>query len=112
MSCTPFRLALDAVGASSIEIDGQDVADQVHTVELVASVGSATTLILHRHADGVIEGEGIVQVAGPMSPRTAADAVRVLDPERVHKRAMAGLGMEGDVAVSYLAVIAAMIEGG
>lgn len=112
MSSTPFRLALDAVGASSIEVDGHDVTDQVHTVELVASVGSPTTLILHRHDHGVIEGAGIVSVAGPVSARAAADEVRSLDPERVHKRAMAGLGMEGDVAVSYLAVIAAMIEDG
>ncbi|HVX18685.1 MAG TPA: hypothetical protein VHA73_11695 [Acidimicrobiales bacterium] len=102
---TRFRLDLAPV-AGTIEIDGVDVTSLVEAVEVFSAVNQPTRLVVHRTAQGSVEGDGVVQVIDPMG---AADKLRSLDASEVERLALTRAGPGTNHTRLVLDVVAELI---
>ena len=112
---TAFRLFPNPVGPGTVEIDGEDVTDRVAGVQVDAAIGQATVVTLHVQAGGVIEGEGIVQVANPSAVDDAeiiCDFLANVDPALLEQEAFRRLGPgQVNTTAAALDVLADMARG-
>ena len=112
---TSFSLSPNPVGPGRVEIDGEDVSDRVAGVQVDAAVGQPTVLTIHVQAGGVIEGDGVVQVANPSEIDDAEIICGFLanvDPALLEQEAFRRLGPgQMNTTASALAVLADMARG-
>lgn len=88
MTTTPFKIQTEAVGFSSVEIDGQDVTERVQGFQTQSVIGQPTVVILHSSGKGPIEGEGIVQVSAGDEAQAVVDFLSRIDPETLEREAI------------------------
>lgn len=112
---TAFRLTPNPVGPGRIEVEGEDVTERIAGCEVHAAVGQPTVLTLHLQRGGVIEGEGIVQVA-QLSDVDEGDVIcrflDAVDPEILEVEAFRRLGPgQMNTTAASLDVLKAMARG-
>lgn len=106
----PFRIALDAAGRGTVEVDGRDVTDQVGGLRFDAATGEVPRLTVQTYAAGTIEGEAIVEVHQDRSD--AADVIRSLDAATVERQAINRSGWGTDSLTSLvLDIVAEALDG-
>ena len=112
---TAFRLSPNPVGPGTVEIEGDDITDRVAGVQVDAAVGQPTVLTIHVQAGGVIEGDGIVQVANPSDVDDAeiiCDFLANVDPALLEQEAFRRLGPgQMNTTAAALAVLADLARG-
>ena len=112
---TSFSLFPNPVGPGRVEIDGEDVSDRVAGVQVDAAIGQATVVTLMVQAGGVVEGDGIVQVANPSAVDDAAiicDFLANVDPALLEQEAFRRLGPgQMNTTAAALAVLADLARG-
>lgn len=92
------RFALNATpGAHTLTVNDQPV--DAHSVSLLCQPGDVPLLVVRLLGEGVLEGEGIVQVAGPEDGTQAVDVKAAVlawldqvDPNELERAALDGMG--------------------
>jgi hypothetical protein len=108
-----FRITARPLGGTII-VNGEDVSAKVGVTELRVADGQPTTLTLHQHGDGIIEGEGIVHFVA-RDDRTDADIISeflaAVDPEQLDRDLMATADVSTDLNALTLQVLASYARG-
>jgi hypothetical protein len=93
VSTARIAISTDAVGFSSVEVNGRDVTDEVQGYRLESVQGQPSVVTLYASAAGAIEGEGIVQVQSGDVGDAVAQFLSNVDPQELERVAIDRSGM-------------------
>lgn len=101
-----FRIETGVLGGT-VHLDGIGQVDCLDYELISGSANRPTRLLLHLAADGVVEGEGIIET---VRDAPTGDQVRRLNPEAIRAAATPRLTMGTSSAGVYRDVIAEMLD--
>lgn len=104
----PFRIDAGLLGGT-VHVDGHGDVEGLLDYELIGGTPERPTrLILHLPADGVVVGEGIVEV---VRDHLSGDRVRALSAEKIRTEfAARSRGLSQSAAATYRDIVADMID--
>ncbi len=109
------RFAIDAQAVGGrIVVNGEDLSNQVVAAELRLAPTSPTALTLHMvPVAGLIEGEGIVQIAAeqPDDAEVICAFLAAVDPTQLEQDALMNPGPSGTLTATMLQVMAGYARG-
>lgn len=103
-----FNIDVSMNGRGTCTVDGKDVSRDIHAIALFAKTGEPTVLQLYSYAEGILEGEGVVEVYVD-NRKALGEFLRTVDSKVVDKRAL-GRSSWGDQATLTDHVIAVLLE--
>lgn len=106
MDTASFRITARPLGAT-IVVNGDDVTHKIGVAELRVANGQPTVLTLHQHGDGIIEGEGIVQIVNPA--QADADVIceflAGIDPDQLDSDALSNADASTNLTAVMLKIL-------
>lgn len=106
-----FTLDLTATGSgSAVIVNGLEVTEFVRSVAVRASHGDVTTLMLDVAGDGIIAGEGVVEVRNVEGLQDAAAIVRSMDADQMQAQASGRADLGTSYTKALLALVAETLE--
>lgn len=110
MAMARFRITTSLGEPLSVEVNGQAVSDAAEVAGITAWVDQARIphVRLDLVGDGVIEGEGIVELNRPADVGPLRDLIQNLDPSALESLALAHMsrmGMDQSPAIAWRAAI-------
>lgn len=108
-----FTLDLDAAGSdATVVVNGYEVSDVVRSVAVRSQPGDVTTLMLDVMGDGVVTGEGVVEVRNVEGLTDAAAIVRSIDADQLAAQAQGQADMGSSYTKVVLGLVADLLETG
>lgn len=83
-----YEVELGEVGTKKVVVNGQDLTGQVRALSIHAAPFEPSILILEGVAPGVIQGEGVIQIATPSGFQSAIDLIKELNADEIEGRAL------------------------
>lgn len=109
MSFAKFNIKVGAIGrGSEVTVNEVDVTQNLNAFALFASASDPTILQLFTYGEGVVEGEGIVEIHRD-DRKSLGEFLRQVNPKTVDERALNRSGW-GDNATLTEHVIAVLLE--
>lgn len=105
MDTARFTIQASPLGGR-VQINDIDVTDQIGVCELRIADGQPTVLTLHRAAEGVIEGEGIVQIVHAQEDADIiCDFLDGIDPEQLDQDALNDADASSNLTAAMLEIL-------
>lgn len=107
-----FEVELTPIGrGGKVIVNGEDVSNQTSGVAVFSKVGEVTTLQVMTYAEGVVKGEGVVEVYVD-NQRGLSEWLRQVNRSKVDELALArgGWGSDATLTDNVIEVLLEMLD--